>query len=57
MAKYELCRDELEDALRMEAEPEDIQASEEGMDLVRWLRKRRRITRRIQRLERRMENA
>lgn len=57
VSKYENCRDELEDALRMEAEPEDLEASEEGVALARWLRKRRRIGRRIVRLVRRMEHA
>ena len=57
VSKYENCRDELEDALRMEAEPEDLEASEEGVALARWLRKRRRIGRRIVRLVRRIEHA
>ena len=48
---------ELEDALRMEANSEDLQSSEEGLALVRWLRKCQRILRRIRRLERKMEDA
>ena len=57
MVKFDVLLDELEDALRLEAEAEDLQANEEGVALVRWLRKRRRIARRIQRHERRFENA
>lgn len=43
--------DELEDALRLEAEPEDIKTSDEGVALVKWLKKCRRILQRIQRLK------
>lgn len=57
MVKFDVLLDELEDALRLEAEAEDLQTNEEGIVLVRWLRKRRRIARRIQRIERRFENA
>ena len=57
MVEFDVLLNELEDALRLEAEAEDLQASEEGIALVRWLRKRRRIARRIRRLERRFENA
>ena len=57
MVKFDVLLNELEDALRLEAEAEDLQANEEGIALVRWLRKRRRIARRIRRLERRFENA
>lgn len=48
---------ELEDALRMEADAEDLQSSEEGIALKNWLRRCRRILRRIRRLARRMEDA
>ena len=57
MVKFDVLLDELEDALRLEAEAEDLRSTEEGIALVRWLRKRRRIARRIQRIERRFENA
>ena len=57
MVKFDVLLNELEDALRLEAEAEDLQANEEWIALVRWLRKRRRIARRIRRLERRFENA
>lgn len=47
---------ELEDALRLEATNDDIQNSNEGIKLVKWLRKRRRIMKRVFRLMRRVEN-
>ena len=50
-------QDELEDAPRMEADVEDIEACEEGIALLKWLRRRRRIVRRIRRLEGRLERA
>lgn len=57
MVRFDVLLDELEDALRLEAEAEDLRSAEEGIALVRWLRKRRRIARRIRRLERRLEHA
>ncbi len=47
-------QNDLEDALRLEATFDDINNSQEGMALVRWLRKRHRIMKKIFRLLRRI---
>lgn len=40
-------QDALEDALRLESTPEEIKETKEGKKLLKWLRRRRRITDRI----------
>ena len=49
-----ICIDELEDALRLEIDPEDLKTSDEGRALIKWLKKRRKISRHIQRLEKKL---
>ena len=36
-------QDALEDALRLESTPEEINETKEGKELLRWLRHRRRV--------------
>jgi hypothetical protein len=40
-------QDALEDALRLESTPEEVKETKEGKKLLRWLRRRRRVTNRI----------
>jgi hypothetical protein len=40
-------QDALEDALRLESTPEEVNDTKEGKKLIRWLRWRRRVTNRL----------
>ena len=40
-------QDDLEDALRLESTPEEVKETKEGKMLLRWLRRRRRMTNRL----------
>ena len=40
-------QDALEDALRLETTPEEVKETPEGKKLLRWLRRRRRVTNRL----------
>ena len=40
-------QNELEDALRMESTPEEVKETKEGKRLLKYLRRRRRITNRL----------
>lgn len=37
-------QDTLEDALRLESTPEEVKETKDGKKLLRWLRRRRRMT-------------
>lgn len=37
----------LEDALRLESIPEEVNETKEGKKLLKWLRRRRRVTNRV----------
>ena len=54
--KYDVMQRELEDALRMEITTEQITNTEDGVALLRWLQKRRRMIRKVFRILRRIEN-
>lgn len=43
-------QDSLEDALRLESTPEEIKKAKDGKRLLRWLRRRRRLTNRFVRI-------
>ena len=43
-------QDSLEDALRLESTPEEIKEAKDGKRLLRWLRRRRRLTNRFVRI-------
>jgi hypothetical protein len=40
-------QDALEDVLRMESTPEEVKETKEGKKLLKWLRRRRRVTNRL----------
>jgi hypothetical protein len=40
-------QDALEDVLRMESTPEEVKVTKEGKKLLKWLRRRRRVTNRL----------
>lgn len=40
-------QDSLEDALRLESTPEEVKATKYGRKLLRWVRRRRRVTNRV----------
>lgn len=40
----------LEDALRMESTPEEVKETKDGKKLLRWIRRRRRVTNRLVRV-------
>ena len=40
-------QDSLEDALRLESIPEEVNETKDGKKLLKWLRRRRRITNRF----------
>lgn len=40
------CQNSLEDALRLESIPEEVNETKEGKKLLKWLRRRRRVTKR-----------
>lgn len=41
------CQNSLEDALRLESIPEEVNETKEGKKLLKWLRRRRRVTKRV----------
>lgn len=41
------CQNSLEDALRLESIPEEVKEIKDGKKLLKWLRRRRRITNRV----------
>lgn len=41
------CQNSLEDALRLESIPEEVNETKEGKKLLKWLRRRRRVTNRV----------
>lgn len=43
-------QDSLEDALRLESTPEEVNETKDGKKLLRWLRRRRRLTNRFVRV-------
>ena len=40
-------QDALEDALRLESTPEEVKETKYGRKLLRWIRRRRRVTNRV----------
>lgn len=40
-------QDALEDALRLESTPEEVKETKDGKKLLRWIRRRRRVTDRL----------
>lgn len=40
-------QDSLEDALRLESTPEEVEDTKDGAKLLKWLRRRRRLTNRF----------
>lgn len=40
-------QDSLEDALRLESTPEEVKETKYGRKLLRWIRRRRRVTNRV----------
>ena len=40
-------QDSLEDALRLESTPEEVKETKYGRKLLRWVRRRRRVTNRV----------
>ncbi len=40
-------QDALEDALRLESTPEEVKETKYGRKLLRWIRRRRRVTSRV----------
>lgn len=54
--KCDVLQCELEDALWLEITPEEITNTEDGVALLKWLRKRRRMIRKVFRILRRIEN-
>ena len=40
-------QDALEDALRLESTPEEVKETQDGKKLLRWIRRRRRVTDRL----------
>jgi hypothetical protein len=40
-------QDSLEDALRLESTPEEVKETKDGKKLLKWLRRRRRVTNRF----------
>ena len=40
-------QDSLEDALRLESTPEEVKETKYGRRLLRWIRRRRRVTNRV----------
>lgn len=40
-------QDSLEDALRLESTPEEVQETKDGKKLLKWLRRRRRVINRL----------
>jgi hypothetical protein len=40
-------QDALEDALRLESTPEEVKETKDGKKLLRWIKRRRRVTDRI----------
>jgi hypothetical protein len=40
------CQNSLEDALRLESIPEEVNETKDGKKLLKWLRRRRRVTKR-----------
>lgn len=43
-------QDSLEDALRMESTPEEVKETKDGRKLLKWIRRRRRVTNRLVRV-------
>lgn len=43
-------QDSLEDALRLESTPEEVKETKDGRKLLRWIRRRRRVTNRLVRV-------
>ena len=43
-------QDALEDALRLESTPEEIKETKEGKKLLRWIRRRRRVVNRLEKI-------
>lgn len=43
-------QDSFEDALRLESIPEEVKETKDGKKLLKWLRRRRRVTNRIVRV-------
>lgn len=41
------CQNSLEDALRLESIPEEVNETKDGKKLLKWLRRRRRVTNRV----------
>jgi hypothetical protein len=41
------CQNSLEDALRLESIPGEVNETKEGKKLLKWLRRRRRVTKRV----------
>jgi hypothetical protein len=41
------CQNSLEDALRLESIPEEVNETKYGKKLLKWLRRRRRVTKRV----------
>lgn len=41
------CQNSLEDALRLESIPEEVNETKEGKKLLKWLRRRHRVTNRV----------
>ena len=40
-------RNSLEDALRLESTPDEVKETKDGKKLLKWLRRRRRVTNRL----------